>query len=119
MRGVVAESTFSNYREVAAATAPWLSWFVPLVISAGFDPDEVLSELPPAPLLVIHGERDHIVPVELGERLYERASEPKALWKIPEARHMSPWALPSRREEFEQRLLQFFAAALASERRPG
>lgn len=119
VRGVVAESTFSNYREVAAATAPWLSWFVPLVISAGFDPDEVLSELPPAPLLVIHGERDHIVPVELGERLYERASEPKALWKIPEARHMSPWALPSRREEFEQRLLQFFAAALASERRPG
>ena len=118
VRGVVAESTFSNYREIAAEKAPWISWLVPLVISAGFDPDEVLASLPPAPLLVIHGERDHIVPVEVGELLYERAREPKALWKIPEARHMSPWALPARRQEFEARLLQFFAEALASERRP-
>ena len=118
VRGVVAESTFSNYREIAAEKAPWISWLVPLVISAGFDPDEVLASLPPAPLLVIHGERDHIVPVEIGELLYERAREPKALWKIPEARHMSPWALPARRQEFEARLLQFFAEALASERRP-
>ena len=61
MRGVVAESTFSNYREIAAEKAPWISWLVPLVISAGFDPDEVLASLPPAPLLVIHGKRDHIV----------------------------------------------------------
>jgi len=119
VRGVVAESTFSNYREIAAAKAPWIAWLVPLVVSAGFDPDEVLAQLPPAPVLVIHGERDHIVPVEVGELLYERASEPKALWKVPDARHMSPWGMPSRRVEFEQRLLQFFAEALASRRRSG
>lgn len=119
VRGVVAESTFSNYREIARAKAPWISWLVPLVISAGFDPDEVLAELSPAPVLVIHGERDHIVPVELGERLYERASQPKGLWRVPEARHMSPWALSSRRLEFERRFEAFFAQAMAASRRRG
>lgn len=119
VRGVIAESTFSNYREIAAAKVPWISWLVPLVVSAGLDPDAVLSRLSPAPVLVIHGERDHIVPVEVGERLFERASEPKELWKVPEARHMSPWALRSRRDEFERRFEAFFDRALASARRPG
>ena len=117
VRGVVAESTFSNYREIAAIKVPWISWLVPFVVSAGSDPDEVLDALPPAPVFVIHGERDHIVPVEVGERLFERAREPKLLWKVPEARHMSPWALRSRRQEFERRFEEFFAQALASERR--
>ena len=117
VRGVIAESTFSNYREIARAKTPWLSWLVPLVISAGYDPDAVLHQLAPAPVLVIHGGRDHIVPIALGQQLYERASEPKELWVVPEAAHASPWTV--RRDEFERRLEAFLAKALASARRPG
>ena len=117
MRGVIAESTFPNYREIARVKTPWLAWLVPLAISSGYDPDAVLHQLAPSPILVIHGGRDHIVPIALGEQLYERASEPKALWVIPEAAHVSPWTV--RPDEFERRFEAFFAEAMRSERRPG
>lgn len=117
VRGVIAESTFPNYREIARVKTPWLAWLVPLAISSGYDPDAVLHQLAPAPILVIHGGRDHIVPIALGEQLYERASEPKALWVIPEAAHASPWTV--RPDEFERRFEAFFAEAMRSERRPG
>jgi len=115
VRGVIAESTFSNYREIARSKAPALQALVPLFVSDGHDPDKVLDQLAPAPLLVIHGERDHIVPVAFGQRLFEQASEPKELWLVPEAAHFSPWTV--RREEFERRFDAFFQRALASERR--
>lgn len=117
VRGVIAESTFSNYRGIARAKTPWLSWLVPLVISAGYDPDAALHRLAPAPVLVIHGGRDPIVPIALGQQLYERASEPKELWVVPEAAHASPWTV--RRDEFERRFEAFLVKALASARRPG
>ena len=115
VRGVMAESTFSNYRQIARLRTPWLAWLVPLVISSGWDPDAVLHQFAPAPVFVIHGGRDHIVPLALGELLYAQASEPKELWVVPEAAHASPWTV--RREEFERRFEVFFAQAMASARR--
>jgi len=90
VRGVVAESTFSNYREIACSKAP---------------------------LLVIHGGRDRVVPCTHGQRLFEQAHEPKELWLVPEAGHATPWR--SRPEEFERRFESFFASAMASGRRRG
>ena len=40
-----------------------------------------------APLLVFHGDRDDVVPFDLGKRLYEAAAEPKAFEHINGARH--------------------------------
>jgi fermentation-respiration switch protein FrsA (DUF1100 family) len=115
VRGVVAESTFSDYREIARSKAPLFSALVPLFVSDGHDPADVLAELSPAPLLVIHGERDHIVPVAFGKRLFEQAREPKELWLVPEAAHFSPWTV--RRDEFERRLVTFLQQALTADRR--
>ena len=117
VRGVIAMSTFSNYREIAREKASMFGWLAPVAISDGYDPDAVLERLSPAPLLVIHGERDDIVPLSFGRRLYQRASEPKELWTVSEVGHGSPWALPACREEFERRFDAFFAAAMASARR--
>ena len=41
------------------------------------------------PLLMIHGEKDHVVPVEDAKRLFAAAREPKQLWLVPGADHMS------------------------------
>jgi fermentation-respiration switch protein FrsA (DUF1100 family) len=112
VRAVVAESTFPSYRAVAAATAPTFSALVPLFVSEGQDPITYLPTLKERPLLVIHGEDDHIVPVALGRQLHEAASEPKELWVVPGARHFTPWLhVP---EEFEARLDAFFSEALAN-----
>ena len=41
-----------------------------------------------APLLVVHGTNDIHVPVENGEDLFDAASEPKELYKVPKATHL-------------------------------
>ena len=40
-----------------------------------------------APLLVVHGERDVVVPVEQGRRLFDAANQPKRLLTVPRAGH--------------------------------
>ena len=40
-----------------------------------------------APILMLHGERDGIIPAALGEALYAAAPEPKERWVAPRAGH--------------------------------
>jgi hypothetical protein len=39
------------------------------------------------PILVLHGERDRVVPVRFGRALFDAAPEPKELWLAREAGH--------------------------------
>ena len=41
-----------------------------------------------APLLVLHGERDQVVPIALGERLFSLANEPKRFVRFPAGTHV-------------------------------
>lgn len=110
VRAVVAESTFPSYLAIAKASAPMVARFAPLFVLAGQDPVAVLDRLPPRPLMVIHGDADPIVPVQLGRDLFAQASEPKELWIVPGADHFSAWVkVPV---EFEQRVDAFFSLAI-------
>ena len=40
-----------------------------------------------APVLVLHGTRDEVVPIEFGERLYEMIRAPKRFLRLPGAGH--------------------------------
>jgi fermentation-respiration switch protein FrsA (DUF1100 family) len=42
-----------------------------------------------APLLVIHGERDMIVPIGFGEKLFALANEPKRMQRFPDGGHVN------------------------------
>jgi dipeptidyl aminopeptidase/acylaminoacyl peptidase len=46
-----------------------------------------IGRISPRPLLLIHGDKDDLVPVEHAHRLYEKAGEPKELGIIPDAGH--------------------------------
>jgi fermentation-respiration switch protein FrsA (DUF1100 family) len=46
-----------------------------------------IHRISPRPLLLIHGDKDALVPVEHAHKLYEKAGEPKELVIIPEAGH--------------------------------
>ncbi len=50
-------------------------------------PIRYIQKISPRPLLLIHGEKDDLVPVEHAYRLYEKAGEPKELVIIPGAGH--------------------------------
>lgn len=58
-----------------------------------------------APILVLHGDRDTIVPTALGRQVYEAASEPKEFYLIPGADHNDTYVVGG--EPYFQRLLAF------------
>lgn len=51
------------------------------------DPAREAGKLAPVPLLVVHGDRDDLVPVEEAHRLYAAASEPKDLLIVRGGEH--------------------------------
>ncbi len=82
--GLVLLSPFTSLSDVAQHHYRFL-WVRPFVR----DRYENLDKLGGlhAPLLVIHGDRDDIVPLAFGRALFEAASEPKTFVEIPGAGH--------------------------------
>jgi hypothetical protein len=80
--GVVVVSPFTTLAEVARRH------YGPLGALAGsrFDALAQVSRLT-VPILVAHGDRDEIVPFDLGQRLFAAAPEPKRFVRVPGAHH--------------------------------
>jgi uncharacterized protein len=82
--GLVLEAPFTSIAAAAQHHYP----FIPagMLVRDRFDSLSRISQVK-APLLVLHGERDMIVPVRLGRALLDAAPEPKEGWFAPEAGH--------------------------------
>jgi fermentation-respiration switch protein FrsA (DUF1100 family) len=70
--GLVLRSTFSRLTDAAAWHFPWLP--VRLLMIDRYPSVERIAKVT-CPILVIHGQRDTIVPFEMGERLFAAAPE--------------------------------------------
>lgn len=92
IKAVIVDGSFASYQDVGRAMMAknWFTWLLQplsyLVLSDKYAPNS-LDELPPIPLLVIHGEKDPVVPVDQGKKLYAKAKEPKQLWLLPKGHH--------------------------------
>jgi pimeloyl-ACP methyl ester carboxylesterase len=82
LAGVVLESTFTSVDDMAKRMVGPLARFV----GGGFASVERIPRLR-APLLFFHGDRDDIVPIELGRALFDAAPEPKRFEVITGAGH--------------------------------
>lgn len=82
--GLVLDSPFTSAVDVGSRRYPFLP--VRLLMK---DRYEVLANIArvSAPLLVIHGELDRIVPFEMGQAVYAAANEPKKFISFPRAGH--------------------------------
>jgi fermentation-respiration switch protein FrsA (DUF1100 family) len=81
---LVLEAPFTSAVDIAArvysfAPVRWL-------MKDQFRSDERIGRIS-APILVLHGERDGVVPIAFGERLFELAREPKRFVRYPQAGH--------------------------------
>jgi fermentation-respiration switch protein FrsA (DUF1100 family) len=83
-RALVLESPFASVPEMARAVYPFLPVW-PLVRTR-YDNAGKAGRLR-LPLLVLHGERDDIVPFAQGRRVFDAAPEPKRFYAIPGASH--------------------------------
>jgi fermentation-respiration switch protein FrsA (DUF1100 family) len=80
---VILESPFLSLPTLARALYPWLP---PLLVRSRFDNAARIGQVR-APTLIVHGDRDDVVPVAHGQRLFELAPEPKRLVLIAGAGH--------------------------------
>jgi alpha-beta hydrolase superfamily lysophospholipase len=87
-------------------------------------PVEVVGQIAPAPVLLVHGSADPFFPPEEAEHLYDQAGEPKDLWIIPGGGHAEglfstgPLVLPLVVDSFAGELLRRLDGLLADPRNP-
>ena len=85
LAAVILEAPFTSIANVAASHY----WYVPmahLLVLDKFDAGKRIGEVS-APILMLHGARDTIVPTRMGRELFEVANQPKQFWLAPDADH--------------------------------
>jgi pimeloyl-ACP methyl ester carboxylesterase len=111
-RGLILQSAFTSVRDVARRHYP----FIPTVAIPDAYPS--LRRIPNlrVPLLVIHGDRDPIVPASHGRALFEAAPEPKRLEVFPGLGHND---LLLAGERYREVIVDWVRSALGGAARPG
>lgn len=82
--GLILESPFTSVSDMAEVHYPILARLIPLSIR--YDSIGKIGKVH-VPLLVLHGDRDDIVPYKLGKKLYDAANEPKTFFTVRDAGH--------------------------------
>jgi uncharacterized protein len=81
---IILEAPFTS----TAAVASLRYWYVPvgLLMKDQFHSDRRIQKVT-APLLILHGVKDQVVPYAMGERLFELANQPKHIVQFLDAGH--------------------------------
>ena len=84
--GVILDAPFTSAADVGANAYP----FAPVrwLLKDPFHSDRRIGRVT-APLLVLHGELDRIVPIRFGERLFALANEPKRMVRFAQGGHVN------------------------------
>jgi fermentation-respiration switch protein FrsA (DUF1100 family) len=91
--GLILETPFTSIRDMARVALPFLP--VGSLLRTKYDSLTKIREVR-APLLVLHGDRDDVVPYEQGRRLFEAANPPKTFYTIRGARHNDTYLVGDR-----------------------
>jgi uncharacterized protein len=81
---VVLEAPLTSTVDVARSTYFWLP--LRLLIADKYDNERNIRSVA-APVLILHGEQDGVIPVEMGQRVYRAANEPKRIELFPQGTH--------------------------------
>jgi len=127
IEAVVADSGFTSlqaivvgglrllYRLPAFPFAPLIVRFGEILIGArlgAMRPIDHIARIAPRPVLIVHGERDRLIPVAEAHALHAAARQPVELWIVPDSGHAR--AASKVAEEYLRRVDEFFSDALAS-----
>jgi len=92
-RSLILESPMSSAIEVAREHYPWL--LVSLLIKDTFQSIDYIDRID-MPLLVMHGDRDQVIPIRIGQHLFEKARDPKTFITLKGAGHNNLQLYPVR-----------------------
>ncbi len=82
--GLILETPFTNIKDMARVALPFLP--VGGLLKTRYDSLSKIREIR-VPLLILHGDRDEVIPYEQGRRIFEAANESKTFYQIHGARH--------------------------------
>jgi hypothetical protein len=82
--GVVLEAPLTSTVEVGRLVYFWLP--LSLLIADKYNIERAISAVR-VPLLILHGEQDEVIPVEMGRRIYRAANGPKHIETFPAGFH--------------------------------
>jgi len=125
VKALVADSAFSSLEDTIDTSVKFFTGlpsfpFGPMIRfwaerEGDFDPEAVdakkwIGAVSPRPVLIMQGGADQVVSVSSGQKLFERASEPKEFWFEPAVGHGK--FLKMMPDQFEKRVVGFFDAHL-------
>jgi fermentation-respiration switch protein FrsA (DUF1100 family) len=82
--GLILDAPYTSIADVGAASYPFLP--VRLVLVDRYDTQRYIRDVH-MPLLILNGEKDRVIPVAMGRKLYQIANEPKRLVTFPNGGH--------------------------------
>ena len=82
--GIILDAPYTSLADAGARIYPYLP--VRLAIADHYDSVSVIKKIQ-APLLIVHGTHDTVIPIELGRELFEAAIEPKKFVELKGAGH--------------------------------
>ena len=114
IKALILESVFSDYRGIVREklSSFWLTWPLQWPLSFTIDDDysplPIVNKISPIPLLIIHGDKDQVVPLSHGQALFTAAAQPKEMWIVPDGGHIG--AL--KHEVYRGRLVEYLERIL-------
>lgn len=114
IKALITESTFSDYRRItqeklASFWLTWpLQWPLSFTIDNDYSPLVVVNKISPIPLLIIHGDKDNVVPYTHGQILFEAAAQPKEMWVVEGGAHIDAF----RKKVYQDKLLDYLNKTL-------
>ena len=82
--GLILDAPYTSIADIAAGQYPWLP--VRWLLRDRYDSVDYIAKVH-CPLLIVHGERDEIIPVGMGRELLALANPPKQIATFKEAGH--------------------------------
>lgn len=86
--GLILDSPFTSMVDAAHHHYPYLP--VAIIISDTYNTMHYIDKIG-VPLLILHGEQDDVIPVDMGKRVFGAALQPKSLVTYPEGGHIDHW----------------------------
>ncbi len=108
-QGLILEAPFTSIRDMAKTVFPFLP--VGLLLQTKFDVVETIARVN-VPLLVLHGDRDDVVPFEQGRKVFSTAHAPKEFYTIAGATHNDTYRVGG--DAYFERLRVFIESVLGS-----
>lgn len=108
VRGVISFAGFASYEDMARGIGGQMG---ANLVTDDYSAQDYIEKISPVPVLLAHGTDDRTVPFSQGEKLFEKAKEPKTFFKIPGGSHAQ--ALFMNDGEYRKKVLAWIAKILA------